>query len=83
MSVSERQKIYNREWDRENMRTLSCRVRTKDYEIFKLYCKLNKTTPGKMIKSFVEKEIDSRYEELEAMLDNQQQIQPRKDEHYQ
>ncbi|MBQ8826471.1 MAG: hypothetical protein IJ007_05215 [Oscillospiraceae bacterium] len=83
MAVSERQKIYNREWDRENMRTLSCRVRTKDYEIFKLYCKLNKTTPGKMIKSFVEKEIDSRYEELEAMLDNQQQIQPRKDEQYQ
>ena len=69
MAVSERQKIYNREWDRENMRTLSCRVRTKDYELFKLYCELNGTTPGKMIKTFVEKEIDSRYEELETMLE--------------
>ena len=80
MSVSERQKIYNREWDRENMRTLSCRVRTKDYEIFKLQCKLNKTTPGKLIKSFVEKEIADRYEELEAMLINQQENQSEQDE---
>ena len=44
--LSEKSKQSIRAWDRENMRTLSCRVRTDEAEVFKQYCTEHGTTAG-------------------------------------
>ena len=51
-------KRNNVKWDRENMRSLSCRVRTEQADIFKQYCADNNTTPGRIIKDYVLSLID-------------------------
>ncbi len=51
-------KRNNVKWDRENMRSLSCRVRTEQADIFKQYCAEYNTTPGRIIKDFVLSLID-------------------------
>ena len=51
-------KRNNVKWDRENMRSLSCRVRTEQADIFKQYCAENNTTPGRIIKDYVLSLID-------------------------
>lgn len=53
MPVSEKQKQYARAWDKENMRTLSCRVRTIDAEAFKEYCAAHDTNPAAVLKKCV------------------------------
>lgn len=53
MPVSERQKQCTRAWDKENMRTLSCRMRTNEAELFKEYCASHDTTPGNVLKKYV------------------------------
>ena len=53
MAVSEKQRQLALEWDRKNMKSLSCRVRKNDAEIFNEYCFAHNTTPGKLIKEFV------------------------------
>ena len=42
----ESHRARNLKWDRENMRTLSCRVRTEQAEVFKQYCTAHGTTAG-------------------------------------
>ena len=42
MPISESKNRANRAWDRDNMRTVSCRVRTEDAIEFSEYCKENK-----------------------------------------
>lgn len=64
MAVSERQKQLAQAWDRENMRTLSCRVRTDEAEVFKQYCAAHDTTPGNLLKKYVGKCIYEYGEEL-------------------
>ena len=51
--VSEKQKASARKWDRINMRSLSCRMRTEEAEIFKKYCAEINTTPGGYLKKIV------------------------------
>lgn len=46
------------------MRTISCRVRTDEAEIFKQYCAAHNTTPGNLIKKYVMKCIIDYGEEL-------------------
>lgn len=53
MPVSDKQKKFAREWDKENMRTVSCRLRTYQADDFKLYCTMQGTTPGAINKEFV------------------------------
>lgn len=48
--VTESHKEGNRRWDRENMRSLSCRLRKDEAEDFKAWCKLNGTNPGAYLK---------------------------------
>lgn len=55
MGVSEAHKNGNRKWDKDNMRSVSCRLRTQDAKHFKEWCKINKTTPGAMLKNYVYK----------------------------
>ena len=54
-SLSEKSKQSIRAWDRENMRTLSCRVRTDEAEVFKQYCTEHGTTAGELLKKYVGK----------------------------
>ena len=39
--VSEKHKASNQKWDLENMRSVSCRLRKEDAELFKQYCAEN------------------------------------------
>lgn len=64
MAVSEKQKQFAQAWDRENMRTLSCRVRTEEAEVFKQYCTEHGTTAGELLKKYVGKCIYEYGEEL-------------------
>lgn len=63
-SQKEAHKARNLKWDRENMRTLSCRVRTEQAEIFKQYCAAHETTAGELLKKYVGKCIYEYGEEL-------------------
>ena len=49
----ESHRARNLKWDRENMRTLSCRVRTEQAEVFKQYCTAHGTTAGELLKKYV------------------------------
>ena len=60
----EAHKARNLKWDRENMRTLSCRVRTEQAEVFKQYCAAHNTTAGELLKKYVGKCIYEYGEEL-------------------
>ena len=51
--VSEKQKASARKWDRANMRSLSCRLRTEEANLFKEFCAANNTTPGGYLKKVV------------------------------
>lgn len=64
MQSSERARQSRLAWDRENMRTLSCRVRTDEAEIFKQYCTAHETTAGELLKKYVGKCIYEYGEEL-------------------
>ncbi|MBR4225015.1 MAG: hypothetical protein IKR73_09410 [Oscillospiraceae bacterium] len=43
----------NVKWDRTNMRSLTCRLRTEEANIFKAWCAENGTTPGTVLKEYV------------------------------
>lgn len=51
--VSEKQKQYARKWDKENMRSVSCRLRTEDAELFKEYCASRNTSPAAVLKTYI------------------------------
>ncbi|MCI7351296.1 MAG: hypothetical protein MSH60_11185 [Ruminococcus sp.] len=67
MPVSEKQKQYARKWDKENMRSISCRMRTDEAEDFKKWCTINKTTPGTELKNYVWKRLEEYYQYLENL----------------
>ena len=46
-------KRNNVKWDRENMRSLTCRLRREQADVFKAYCAENNTTPGRLLKEYV------------------------------
>ncbi len=53
MPVSEKQKASARKWDKENMRSIACRLRTDDAEAFKEYCANHGTNPAAEIKRHI------------------------------
>jgi hypothetical protein len=56
--VSEKRKASNQKWDLENMRSISCRLRKEDAELFKEYCAENHTTPGAYLKNHIHTVLD-------------------------
>lgn len=59
--VSEKKKLTNRKWDKDNMKTISCRLRMEDAELFKEYCDLNGTTPAHFVKEHIMETLDNFY----------------------
>ena len=59
MSISDKKKISNAKWDRENMATLGCRVRKEDARAFKSYCAEQGKTTNTMLKEYVLECIDN------------------------
>ena len=57
--ISEKKKLSNRKWDKENMRSISCRLRTEDAKRFKKYCSDNGTTPAQFLKQYILKTLDN------------------------
>ena len=53
MPVSEKKKISNAKWDKENMLTLGCRVKKEEAEAFKAYAKEHGKTANTVLKEFV------------------------------
>ena len=68
--VSEKQKQYSRKWDRDNMRSVSCRLRTEEAELFKAYCTAHNTTPGAVLKNFVKGKLEEFLIEQNKQADN-------------
>lgn len=60
MSVSEAQKKANRQWDKENMITLGCKVKREQAEKFKKYAADNGKTANALLKDFVLEKIEER-----------------------
>lgn len=60
--LSEKKKLSNRKWDKENMKTVSCRLRTEDADLFKKYCDDNNITPAQYLKRHIQEIIDKYYE---------------------
>ena len=62
--VSASQKAAARKWDKENLRSVSCRLRTEDAELFKEFCATRGTTAGALIKQFILLTLEKYKEEL-------------------
>ena len=60
--VSEKKKLSNRKWDKDNMRSVSCRLRTEEAEQFKEYCAENDTTPAHFLKEYILKTLAEYYD---------------------
>lgn len=50
MPVSEKQKGYARKWDKENMHTISTRVRMEEFKDYKAWCEMRGVTVTSEIK---------------------------------
>lgn len=61
MAVSEKKKLWNRAWDKENMKTISCRLRTQVAEDFKEYCASIGSNPAAEVKKYINKCLDDYY----------------------
>ncbi len=53
MSVSEKKKISNAKWDKENMATLGCRVKKIEATAFKQYAAEQGKTANTVLKEYV------------------------------
>lgn len=58
MSVSEKKKISNAKWDKENMATLGCRVKKAEAAAFKDYAKARGKTANTVLKEYVQQCIN-------------------------
>mgnify|MGYP007128372323 CR=1 FL=1 len=67
MPVSEKQKGYARKWDKENMHTISTRVRMEEFKDYKAWCEMRGVTVTSEIKRFVMGELDKYYAELDRL----------------
>lgn len=63
--VSEKRKASNQKWDLENMRSVSCRLRREDAELFKQYCEEHNTTPGAYLKNHIHSVLEKYYAVIE------------------
>ena len=68
VSEEHKKEVHHRnnvKWDRENMRSLTCRMRKEEADIFKDWCAQHNTTPGRVLKEFVLEIIDGELGEDE------------------
>ena len=61
--ISEKKKLSNRKWVKENMKTVSCFIRKEDAELFKKICTENGTTPAQHLKRHIAEVIEKYYED--------------------
>ena len=73
MPVSEKQKGYARKWDKENMHTVSTRVRMEEFRDYKAWCEMRGVSVTSEIKRFVMEELDKYYAELDRLHEEEQQ----------
>ena len=59
MPISDKKKISNQRWDRENMITLGCKVKRKDADKFKAYAARNGKTANTILRDYVLECIDN------------------------
>ena len=59
--LSEKKKLSNRKWDKENMKTVSCRLKIKDADLFKKYCSEIGLTPAQYLKRHIMDIIEKNY----------------------
>lgn len=59
MPVSEKKKISNAKWDKDNMATLGCRVRKEEATAFKEYAANQGKTANTVLKEYVQECINS------------------------
>ena len=59
MPVSEKKKISNTKWDKDNMATLGCRVRKEEATAFKEYAANQGKTANTVLKEYVQECINS------------------------
>ncbi len=62
MPVSEKKKISNAKWDKENMATLGCRVKKEEAIAFKDYAASQGKTANTVLKEYVIQCIDKQEE---------------------
>ena len=72
MPVSEKQKGYARKWDKENMHTVSTRVRMEEFKDYKAWCEMRGVSVTSEIKRFVMEELQKYYAELDRMHEEEQ-----------
>lgn len=53
MAVSEKKKASNAKWDKENIRTVACRLKKDDAEAFKEYAEKQGKTVNTLIREYV------------------------------
>ena len=78
MPVSEKQKGYARKWDKENMHTISTRVRMEEFKDYKAWCEMRGVTVTSEIKRFVMGELDKYYAELDRLHEEEMKNKNRK-----
>ena len=61
MPVSEKQKASIRAWDKANMRTISCRLRTETANEFKQYCADIGSNPAAVLKNYINSCLDEYF----------------------
>ena len=63
MPVSEKQKQWRNDWDKENMVVLGCKVRKDVAEAFRAACKDKGTTPNAVFRETVYRFLDEKEKE--------------------
>lgn len=53
MPVSEKKKASNAKWNKNNMTTIGCTLKTEEAVLFKLFCKDQGKTPHTVLKEFI------------------------------
>ena len=53
MTVSRKKRASNNKWDKENMKTVACKIRADKAERFKQYASENHTTPNALLRGYI------------------------------
>lgn len=59
MAVSEARKRANTKWDKENMATMSCRVKNDTANAFKKLCEQRGSTVSRELTAFIKRELEA------------------------
>lgn len=69
---SEKQKDYARKWNKENMHTISTRVRMEEFKDYKAWREMRGVSVTSEIKRFVMEELQKYYAELDRIHEEEQ-----------